>query len=117
MCATRAEQVDAGQTVEYVRAYLHETFGVPFTGSALTYEGRTLIDTMSLCDFGLCLCACASMCPHSLDHSDACTLPARAHNTRRVPACDVGSLWLVSALLCANESQLHPEPFMLNPML
>jgi hypothetical protein len=26
-------QMDQGQTVEYVRAYLHEHFGVPFTGS------------------------------------------------------------------------------------
>ena len=45
--------VDAGQTVEYVRAYIHEHFGVPFAGSTLTFEGRTLIDPMSLCDFGV----------------------------------------------------------------
>jgi hypothetical protein len=43
--------------VEYVRAYLHEHFGVPFNGSTLQYEGRTLIDPMSLCDFGgTCFC-------------------------------------------------------------
>lgn len=29
----RDEQMDQGQTVEYVRAYLHENFGVPFAGS------------------------------------------------------------------------------------
>eukprot|EP00802_Teleaulax_amphioxeia_P017965 Tamp_18138.p3 GENE.Tamp_18138~~Tamp_18138.p3 ORF type:complete len:102 (+),score=24.23 Tamp_18138:612-917(+) len=56
-------EVDAGQTVEYVRAYLHEHFGVPFNGSTLQYEGRTLIDPMSLCDFGVghnatLVCAC-----------------------------------------------------------
>lgn len=28
-----AAQMDQGQTIEYVRAFLHEHFGVPFTGS------------------------------------------------------------------------------------
>lgn len=54
-------QVDAGQTVEYVRAYLHEHYGVPFNGSTLQYEGRTLIDPMSLSDFGGIICACVSV--------------------------------------------------------
>eukprot|EP00277_Geminigera_cryophila_P012138 CAMPEP_0179434596 /NCGR_PEP_ID=MMETSP0799-20121207/18885_1 /TAXON_ID=46947 /ORGANISM="Geminigera cryophila, Strain CCMP2564" /LENGTH=66 /DNA_ID=CAMNT_0021213483 /DNA_START=206 /DNA_END=406 /DNA_ORIENTATION=- len=60
-------EVDAGQTVEYVRAFLHEHFGVPFVGSTLTYEGRTLIDPMSLSDFGvvhnstlICVCNTAA---------------------------------------------------------
>lgn len=54
-------QVDAGQTVEYVRAYLHEHFGVPFNGSTLQFQGRTLIDPMSLSDFGGIICACVSV--------------------------------------------------------
>lgn len=28
-----AAQMDQGQTIQYVRAFLHEHFGVPFTGS------------------------------------------------------------------------------------
>mmetsp|Transcript_48460 Transcript_48460/g.75677 ORF Transcript_48460/g.75677 Transcript_48460/m.75677 type:complete len:103 (+) Transcript_48460:96-404(+) len=46
-------EVDKGQTVEYVRAYLHEHLGVPFTASALTFNGRPMVDPMSLVDFGI----------------------------------------------------------------
>ena len=32
---TTVAQIDQGQTVEYLRAYLHEHFGVPFVGSVI----------------------------------------------------------------------------------
>jgi len=42
--------VDAGQTVEYVRAFLHEHFGVPFVGSTLTYEVRcSVLQCVAVC--------------------------------------------------------------------
>mmetsp|Transcript_64587 Transcript_64587/g.154105 ORF Transcript_64587/g.154105 Transcript_64587/m.154105 type:complete len:101 (+) Transcript_64587:118-420(+) len=43
--------IDQGQTVEFLRAYLHEHSGVPFVGSTLTFDGRAMFDPMSLVDF------------------------------------------------------------------
>ncbi|EKX44217.1 hypothetical protein GUITHDRAFT_110003 [Guillardia theta CCMP2712] len=46
-------QVDQGQTVEYVRAYLHENCGLPFSSSTLSFQARKLLDPMSLVDCGV----------------------------------------------------------------
>mmetsp|Transcript_716 Transcript_716/g.1486 ORF Transcript_716/g.1486 Transcript_716/m.1486 type:complete len:102 (+) Transcript_716:55-360(+) len=51
--STNSVTMDQGQTVEYVRAYIHEHYGVPFTGSSLTFNGKPMFDPMSLCDFGV----------------------------------------------------------------
>eukprot|EP00291_Cryptomonas_curvata_P009405 CAMPEP_0172202120 /NCGR_PEP_ID=MMETSP1050-20130122/30439_1 /TAXON_ID=233186 /ORGANISM="Cryptomonas curvata, Strain CCAP979/52" /LENGTH=74 /DNA_ID=CAMNT_0012879963 /DNA_START=90 /DNA_END=314 /DNA_ORIENTATION=- len=45
--------IDQGQTVEYLRAYLHEHFGVPFVGSELSFNDKAMFDPMSLVDFGV----------------------------------------------------------------
>eukprot|EP00891_Asterochloris_glomerata_P006102 jgi/Astpho2/6102/Aster-x0716 len=39
-----------GYTVEYVKALLHERFGLPIAQQRLTCEGRPMIDPLSLSD-------------------------------------------------------------------
>mmetsp|Transcript_11971 Transcript_11971/g.23880 ORF Transcript_11971/g.23880 Transcript_11971/m.23880 type:complete len:102 (+) Transcript_11971:358-663(+) len=46
-------EIDQGQTVEYVRAYLHTNLGINMAGSALKFDGRPMFDPMSLVDFGV----------------------------------------------------------------
>mmetsp|Transcript_43697 Transcript_43697/g.106833 ORF Transcript_43697/g.106833 Transcript_43697/m.106833 type:complete len:102 (-) Transcript_43697:319-624(-) len=51
--SSQQTKMDQGQTVEYVRAYLHEHFGVNFAGSKLTYNDKPMFDPMSLVDLGV----------------------------------------------------------------
>mmetsp|Transcript_19793 Transcript_19793/g.40179 ORF Transcript_19793/g.40179 Transcript_19793/m.40179 type:complete len:102 (-) Transcript_19793:133-438(-) len=51
--STHEMEVDQGQTVEYVRAYLHEKVGINFAGSTLKFDGRPMFDPMSLVDFNV----------------------------------------------------------------
>ena len=92
--------VDAGQTVEYVRAYIHEHFGVPFAGSILTFEGRTLIDPMSLCDFGVTV---ATLPRHTMSLLAAGTLACAVELTRTLSAARA----LQTCCMSTGANRLH----------
>ena len=40
-----------GQTVEYVKSYIESEYGIPMQEQILIYEGRPMIDPLSLLDF------------------------------------------------------------------
>uniref|UniRef100_A0A6T8K276 Ubiquitin-like domain-containing protein n=1 Tax=Hemiselmis andersenii TaxID=464988 RepID=A0A6T8K276_HEMAN len=51
--SSQSVSMDQGQTIEYVRAYIHEHFGVPFASSTLEFNGKPMFDPLSLVDLGV----------------------------------------------------------------